>query len=131
MRMQGTLHAMSDTDSVALVADDATAWLNHVRAQPDAQISLRFAAAMSGDTPCLVFGLRVQGKGIDVLVPTAQCGCVRTAPLFLEVQAADGVSASVPWDETSFTAFLDHVEEMIVALPEHPIWRALYDVFGD
>jgi len=115
--------------TLAITVAGAAEWLRGARA---AEIELRFAAASSGGAH-LVIGLRLNGSGLDVLVPAVACSALLPDPAQLLICASEeaDLRVSATWDEDRFSTFLDHVEAMQVELPDHPVWGALAKAFMD
>ncbi len=114
-------------DQIILSADSAKSWLQK---NDTALIGMRFAAAPVSDVAHLVIAIRINGKGIDLLVPYDQCEPFRQDPTSLLIQAQD-VQIEVPFDTESFDQFVQQIPSMHQNLPDHAVWRSLYEVFGD
>ncbi|MCY0876741.1 MAG: hypothetical protein OWT28_10810 [Firmicutes bacterium] len=97
----------------------------------DTPVSLRFAASSALGQPQLVIGLRKEGSGIDLLLPASDCAGLLPEPDVLVIHCADASAEplTVPFDHERFLQFIELVDEMQRALPEHPVWGALAAAF--
>jgi hypothetical protein len=114
-------------DQIILSADSAKSW---ILKSDTTRIGMRFVAAPVSDVAHLVIALRIDGKGIDLLVPYDQCEPFRQDPTSLLILAQDA-QIEVPFDNESFDQFVQQIPAMHQNLPEHTVWRSLYEVFGD
>ncbi len=130
MKIEASLAKDSTSDCVVLVAPEAENWLRNV--QDTSLISLRFAAASVGVRAYLAIGLRVEGRGIDLLLDAQECGVLREDPSTLLLRTSASASEyAVIFDDAVFDQFLQVVHDMHQQLPDHFVWKALDDVLLD
>lgn len=128
MKIEASVAKDSTSDCIVLVAPEAENWLYTVH---DASlISLRFAAAPVGVRAYLVIGLRVEGRGIDLLLDVKECGVFRMDPSTLVIRTSASEYA-INFDDAVFDQFIQTVHEMHQQLPDHFVWTALDDVLLD
>ena len=115
-------------DRIVIEAPQAESWLGAMR--DIKEVSLRFAAAPVSEKAYLVIGLRVGGRGIDLLIKADECAVFRSDPSLLVVRT-QSAEYPIAFADVLFDDFLQKVYDMHRELPDHFVWAALYDVFAD
>ncbi|PWI58967.1 hypothetical protein [Sulfoacidibacillus thermotolerans] len=135
MHVKAKMHATLDEERAVIDAPGAKLWLENYLCKEDrAPLSLRFAASPFENAPHLVIGLREQGRGIDLLVPVAQCATLLQAPVGILVRTGEtrsDLQVDVDFDEDAFSTFIEHAATMYQEFPDHEVWGALSMLFSD